>query len=75
MNPGTLPPLGRCSLCGHARHLSVHRSTRDQLVRNVCTPCYSAATLAEEAGHPVDWQQAVTTGSDDDLLRWLRGDQ
>jgi hypothetical protein len=39
----------------------------------VCTPCYSAATLAEEAGHPVDWQQAVTTGSDDDLLGWLGG--
>ncbi|WP_309318870.1 hypothetical protein [Streptomyces salinarius] len=74
MPPGSLPPVGRCSLCGHTRHLSPHRSTRDGLVRNVCTPCYSGATLAEEAGHPVDWGQALATGSDDDLLRWLGGD-
>lgn len=75
MSPGTLPPLGRCALCGHDRHLSVHRSTRDGLPRNVCTPCYSTATLAEETGHPVDWQQAVTWANDDDLLFWLRGER
>ncbi|MBK3625472.1 hypothetical protein JHN59_11560 [Streptomyces sp. MBT49] len=75
MSPGRLPPVGRCTLCGHDRHLSAHRSTLDRLVRNVCTPCYSAATLAEESGHPVDWQQAVTWASDDDLLFWLRGEQ
>lgn len=73
MNPATLPPVGRCALCGHDRHLSAHRSTRDGLRRLLCTPCYSAATLTEETGHSVDWQQAVTTGSDEDLLRWFGG--
>ncbi|MFE7928359.1 hypothetical protein ACFU6S_06395 [Streptomyces sp. NPDC057456] len=74
MTAAPLPPLGRCALCGHHRHLSAHRSTRDGLARNVCTSCYSGASLREEAGHPVDWDQALATGSDDDLLRWLGGD-
>jgi hypothetical protein len=73
MKPASLPPLGRCALCGYERHLSEHRSTRDRLLRLLCTRCYSAATLAEEAGHPVDWHQALATGSDDDLLNWLGG--
>lgn len=73
MTPTTPPPLGRCALCGHRRHLSRHRSTRDRLLRLLCTPCYSAATLAEESGHPVDWDQALTTGSDDELIGWLGG--
>lgn len=70
----SLPPVGRCALCGHRRHLSRHTSRRDGLVRLLCTPCYSGALLREEAGHSVDWQQAVTPASDDDLLLWLRGD-
>ena len=74
MSPASLPPLGCCALCGHRRHLSAHRSTRDGLVRALCTPCYSGATLREEAGHPVDWQQAVATSSDDELGRWLAGE-
>ncbi|WP_283113116.1 hypothetical protein [Streptomyces halobius] len=27
-------------------------------MRLLCTPCYSAATLTEDAGHAVDWTQA-----------------
>lgn len=69
-----LPPLGRCVLCRHRRHLSEHRSARDGLLRLLCTPCYSSATLAEEAGQPLDWQQAVATGTDDELARWLVGE-
>lgn len=74
MTTASPPPLGRCALCRHHRHLSTHRSTRDNLTRNLCTPCYSGATLREEAGHPVDWQQAVATANDDELGRWLAGD-
>jgi hypothetical protein len=74
MTPAFVPPAGLCALCGHERHLSAHRSTRDGLRRLLCTPCYSSATLAEESGHPVDWQQAAATGGDDDLLRWLGGE-
>ncbi|MGW3971131.1 hypothetical protein ACWEFD_17765 [Streptomyces ardesiacus] len=74
MNASSLPPLGRCALCGHRRHLSRHTSTRDGLVRLLCTPCYSGASLREEAGHPVDWQQAAATGSDEELTRWLEGE-
>lgn len=55
---GRLPPLGRCGLCGLVRHLSAHKSRRDGLVRLLCTPCFSAATLTEEAGYSVDWEQA-----------------
>ncbi|MFJ4469511.1 hypothetical protein ACIP2X_18735 [Streptomyces sp. NPDC089424] len=73
MNASSLPPLGRCALCGHQRHLSPHRSVRDGLVRSLCTPCYSGASLREEAGHPVDWQQAVATSSDEELARWPEG--
>ncbi|MFZ4160509.1 hypothetical protein ACOZDE_19060 [Streptomyces griseoincarnatus] len=73
MTSNSLPPVGPCALCGHERHLSPYRSTRDRLLRLLCTPCFSSATLAEESGHPVDWQQAVTTGGDDDLLGWLGG--
>ncbi|MGX1513959.1 hypothetical protein [Streptomyces collinus] len=74
MTPGSLPPLGRCALCGHRRHVSEHRSTRDRLLRLLCTPCYSGACLREEAGHPVDWDQALATGSDAELERWLGGE-
>jgi hypothetical protein len=74
VNTSSLPPLGRCALCGHHRHLSPHRSTRDSLLRLLCTPCYSGASLREEAGHPVDWQQAVATASDEELTRWLEGE-
>jgi hypothetical protein len=42
-------------------------------VRLVCTPCYSAATLAEESGHPIDWRQALDTCSDEELARLLGG--
>ncbi|MFD5571975.1 hypothetical protein [Streptomyces cadmiisoli] len=54
--------------------MSAHRSVRDGLVRNLCTPCYSGASLREEAGQPVDWQQAVATSSDEELARWLEGE-
>jgi hypothetical protein len=74
VSAASLPPLGRCALCGHSRHLSRHRSVRDGLVRGLCTPCYSGASLREEAGHPVDWQQAVATSSDEGLSLWLGGD-
>ena len=73
MTADCLPPLGRCALCGHRRHLSGHRSTRDRLLRLLCTPCYSAATLAEEAGHAVDWDQALAAGSGAELAGWLGG--
>jgi hypothetical protein len=46
---------------------------QDGLVRLVCTPCYSGACLREEAGHAVDWQQALVT-SGEELLAWLDGD-
>lgn len=74
MSASSLPPLGRCALCGHRRHLSRHTSARDGLVRLLCTPCYSGACLREEAGHCVDWQQAVAIASDEELERWLDGD-
>ena len=75
MTAPSLPPLGRCALCGHRRHLSGHRSTRDRLLRLLCTPCYSGAVLAEEAGHTVDWDQVIATGSEAELERWLGGEQ
>lgn len=61
-----VPPLGRCALCGLCRHLSAHRSVRDRLVRLLCTPCFSGATLAEESGHPVDWWQGRPAGGGED---------
>lgn len=61
----SIPPLGRCALCGLRRHLSAHRSGRDCLLRLLCTPCFSGATLAEEAGHAVDWQQGRPPDGDD----------
>lgn len=67
------PPLGRCLLCQHQRHLSPHRSQRDGLLRLLCTGCYSSATLAEERGDFIDWQQAFDLGTDDDLVGWLGG--
>lgn len=73
MTGGSLPPLGSCALCRHSRHVSRHKSLRDGLVRLLCTQCFSAATLAEERGGFIDWQQAVTVADDDVLLSWLRG--
>ncbi|MFC3346081.1 hypothetical protein ACFOOM_01215 [Streptomyces echinoruber] len=74
MSAATLPPLGRCQLCRVRRHLSAHKSRRDGLVRNLCTSCYSDATLTEERGGFVDWDQALDHGPGEDLLTWLRGD-
>lgn len=68
-----LPPLGNCQLCRTRRHLSRHTSLRDGLVRLLCTPCYSHATLAEEAGHYIDWGQVLALGSDDEVAAWLNG--
>jgi hypothetical protein len=42
-------------------------------VRLLCTACFSSATLAEEGGHPIDWQQAMATCSDEELARLLDG--
>jgi hypothetical protein len=43
-------------------------------VRNLCVHCHGSATAAEERGDFVDFDQAITRGSDDDLLSWLRGE-
>lgn len=74
MTRSPLPPLGSCQLCRTKRHLSPHKSKRDGLVRNLCTHCFSDATLAEERGGCIDWSQAHSHALDEDLLRWLRGD-
>lgn len=63
---GSVPVLGRCLLCGHARHVSAHRSRRDGLLRLLCTPCYSTATGTEETGHAVDWHQPRPGPADGD---------
>lgn len=55
---GRLPPLDRCALCHLTRHLSAHQSRRDGRSRRLCTPCFSAVTVAEDAGRAVDWAQA-----------------
>jgi len=70
---GDLPPLGRCLLCGLRRHVSAHRSRRDRLLRLLCTPCFSAATVTEEAGHDVDWHQARPADDDGGLFPPLAG--
>lgn len=57
-------PIGRCRLCGHRRALHIHRSRRDGLMRLTCTPCWSAATVTEEAGREVEWQPGLTDGTD-----------
>jgi hypothetical protein len=49
------PPVGRCRLCGLLAALHVHVSRVGALQRLVCTPCWSKATLTEEAGHEVQW--------------------
>lgn len=54
------PPVGRCQGCGYHRALTAHRSVRDGLLRLLCTPCWSAATLAEERGETVSWAPAHT---------------
>ncbi len=74
MTGASLPPLGSCRLCGHRRHVSRHKSRRDELWRLLCTSCFSAATLAEERGGCIDWQQAAVGASDGDLLSWLQGE-
>jgi hypothetical protein len=61
-------------LCRLQRRLFPHRSKRDRLVRNVCTSCFSSATLTEERGGRVDWDQARTYDDDSDLLSWLRSE-
>lgn len=52
---GAVPPLGRCGLCGHRRHVSTHRSRHDGLPRLLCTACFSRASVTEDAGHVLDW--------------------
>jgi hypothetical protein len=74
MTPATPPPLGNCQMCRTRRHLFPHKSKRDGLVRNLCVHCHGSATAAEERGDFVDFDQAITHGSDDDLLSWLRGE-
>lgn len=61
-------------MCRTRRHLFPHKSVRDGLVRNLCVRCHESATVAEERGGFVDFEQAITDGSDEDLLSWLRGD-
>ncbi|MGW1989661.1 hypothetical protein [Embleya sp. NPDC001921] len=46
---------GRCLLCGKTSTLHVHVSRADGLPRLACAPCWSKATLADEAGTTVDW--------------------
>jgi hypothetical protein len=74
MTPATPPPVGDCQLCRTRKHLFVHKSTRDGLVRNLCGRCHESATVTEERGGFIDFDQAFTGGSDEDLLTWLRGD-
>ncbi|WP_019061766.1 hypothetical protein [Streptomyces prunicolor] len=74
MTPATPPPLGDCQLCRHNKHLWPHKSKRDGLVRNLCGSCHESATTAEERGGFINFDQAHTHGSDEDLLTWLRGD-
>ncbi|MGO4421720.1 hypothetical protein AB4Z54_24200 [Streptomyces sp. MCAF7] len=62
----SVPVLGRCLLCGHARHVSAHRSRRDGLLRLLCTPCYSTATVTEESGHAADWHHPRPGPADGD---------
>lgn len=56
----TAPPGGRCQGCRYDRALTAHRSRRDGLLRLLCTPCWSAATLAEERGEAVAWAPGYT---------------
>ncbi|MER6632266.1 hypothetical protein ABT301_29300 [Streptomyces sp. NPDC000987] len=71
MTPATTPPLGDCQLCRQPKHLWPHKSKRDGLVRNLCGGCHESATLTEERGGFIDFEQASTHGSDEDLLSWL----
>jgi hypothetical protein len=70
---GAVPPLGRCALCQLTRALSAHTSARDGLKRLLCTPCYSHASLAEEAGHVVDWAAGHQVDAAEGVQRWLEG--
>lgn len=58
-----VPPVGRCQGCRHDRALTAHRSGRDGLLRLLCTPCWSAATLAEERGEAITWAPGHTEGT------------
>ncbi|MEZ7004989.1 hypothetical protein [Streptomyces sp. AD55] len=70
-----VPPLGRCALCRFMRALSPHTSRRDRLVRLLCTPCYSHATLVEESGHPVEWDRGHQGDVAEEFRRFLDGQQ
>ncbi|MFE0766114.1 hypothetical protein [Streptomyces smyrnaeus] len=55
-----VPPVGRCRGCGYHRALTAHESKRDGLLRLLCTPCWSTATLTEERGDTVTWAPGHT---------------